>query len=130
MIFLGQRRRTSRRVSRRVTSTAVFLSFCLGLGLLAGCSSDPEPVPQPVVSESQESQWRTYADVDGDSDVAAYRVGPGFIEVRFDDGSEYLYTDTSAGAANIVRMQQLAAQGDGLGSFIQTNVHDAYESKS
>lgn len=104
--------------------------MCLGLGLLAGCSSDPDPVPQSVESESHEPQWRTYADVDGDSDVAAYRVGPGFIEVRFDDGSAYLYTDASAGEVNIVRMQQLAARGDGLGSFIQTNVYDAYESKS
>lgn len=109
---------------------AGFSSLFVVLGLLSGCSSDPEPGPRSAVVESPEAAWRTYADTDGDSDVAAYRQGPGFTEVRFDDGSAYLYTDASAGAADIVRMQQLTADGDGLGSFIQTSVYDAYASKS
>ena len=120
----------SRRVARSDTSSAGILLLCLGLGLLSGCSSQVEPVQPSVSSESQESQWRAYADTDGDSSVRTYRVGPGFIEVGFKDGATYLYTDASAGAANIVRMKQLAAAGDGLGSYIQTNVYDAYESKS
>lgn len=115
-----------------MTAQVVLLPLCLltGLGLLTACSSDRVPVEGAVAGESLQTQWQAYADVDGDSDVAAYRVGPGFIEVRFDDGSEYLYTDASAGAANIARMQLLAGEGDGLGAFIQTEVYDSYESKS
>lgn len=108
-------------------STSLFML----LGLLSGCSGAHEPgLPTAVASAPQDASWHIYADPDGDSSVVEYRMGPGFIEVRFSDGSQYLYTDVSAGATNIARMQQLAAQGDGLGSFIQTNVYDRYASKS
>ena len=70
-----------------------------------------------------------YRDVDGDSNVAAYEIGPDFIRVQFRDGSIYLYTYASAGSRNIERMRQLARNGDGLNAFINKAVRKAYARK-
>jgi len=70
-----------------------------------------------------------YANLGGNSGVAAYETGPGYIKVQFHDYSLYLYTNGSAGAGNIAQMHGLAAAGRGLNSFINTNVKRNYESK-
>ncbi len=70
-----------------------------------------------------------YADVDGDSGVTAYEIGPDYIRVQFSTGAVYLYTYASAGAHNIERMKQLAKGGDGLNAFINTTVRKAYARK-
>lgn len=86
------------------------------------CGTAPTSAPAP-------DGWQVYRDVDGDSGVVAYLVSPTSITVRFDDGSEYLYTDASAGASNIETMKRLAAEGDGLNSFILSTVRYSYEQK-
>jgi len=53
-----------------------------------------------------------YLDIDGDSGVAGYEIGPDYIRVTFKDGSVYLYTYSSAGSNNIEEMKRLAAVGD------------------
>ena len=70
-----------------------------------------------------------YRDIDGDSGVAAYEVGPDYIRVQFKDGSVYLYTYASAGSHNIEQMKKLAAAGDGLNAFIIKNVRKRYARK-
>ena len=67
-----------------------------------------------------------YRDVDGDSGVTGYEVGPDFILVEFRHSHAYLYTYESAGAPNIEQMKKLAAAGDGLATFINTNVRELY----
>ncbi len=69
---------------------------------------------------------KAYRDVDGDSGVAAYEDGEGFIIVQFKDGATYEYTNSSAGAANIQEMRRLAASGDGLNAFINKHVRKGY----
>ena len=69
---------------------------------------------------------KPYRDIDNDSGVAAYDDGPGYIIVRFRDGSEYEYTDLSAGAGNITEMKRLAVTGDGLNAFINRYVRRRY----
>ena len=69
---------------------------------------------------------QTYMDIGGDSGVAAFENGADYIRVQFKDGSVYLYTYGSAGAANIERMKSLAIAGDGLNAFINTSVRLAY----
>ena len=59
-----------------------------------------------------------YRNLSGDSGVVAYEISDGSIEVQFSDGSVYLYTNDSAGGANIEKMQRLAEDGEGLTSFI------------
>ena len=61
--------------------------------------------------------------------VVAYEVGRASIVVKFAGGEKYLYTDKSAGAKNIARMQQLARAGRGLSTFISQHVHDRYARK-
>lgn len=70
-----------------------------------------------------------YRDIDNDSGVAKYEIGPDYIRVQFKDGSVYLYTYASAGYSNIEEMKRLAASGDGLNAFINRNVRKSYERK-
>jgi len=65
----------------------------------------------------------------GVSNVVAYDVGDDYITVQFDDRSRYLYTDESAGAANIEEMKNLARRGAGLNEFIKKNVSTRYALK-
>lgn len=71
----------------------------------------------------------TYADIDNDSGVARYDYGPTYIIVEFDDGSQYEYTNSSAGSNNIQTMISLAKSGDGLNAFINKNVKHDYSRK-
>jgi hypothetical protein len=70
-----------------------------------------------------------YKNRGGESGVVAYDIDAGQIIVQFRNGERYLYTEDSAGAANIARMQELAIAGRGLSSFISQHVHDRYERK-
>lgn len=70
-----------------------------------------------------------YRNVGGDSGVVAYESGPDFMRVQFSDGSIYLYTYASTGHQNIEQMKQVASNGQGLNSFINTTVRKAYARK-
>lgn len=70
-----------------------------------------------------------YKNLGGNSGVVAYEIGSDFIRVQFSDGSIYLYTYASAGSHNIEHMKQLARNGQGLNSFINTIVRKAYARK-
>jgi hypothetical protein len=71
-----------------------------------------------------------YANRNGNSGVAAYKIGNDSICVEFSTGARYLYTYASAGAANIETMKELAIQGSGLNSFINKVVRKNYASKN
>lgn len=71
----------------------------------------------------------TYQNLGGDSGVVAYQIGSDSIEVRFSDGSCYLYTYLSAGNQAIEKMKALAIAGQGLNSYISTIVKMGYASK-
>lgn len=68
-----------------------------------------------------------YKHTGSDSGVVAYDIDAGQIIVQFKNGKRYLYTEDSAGAANIARMQALARAGQGLSSFITKHVANLYE---
>jgi hypothetical protein len=70
-----------------------------------------------------------YRNTSGDSGVAAYEVGEDFIAVKFSTGAIYTYNYSSAGSGNIETMKRLAASGNGLNSFINTNVKTRYARK-
>ncbi len=69
-----------------------------------------------------------YANRGGDSNIVAYEIEQSSIKVQFGDGSIYLYTSQSAGAANLEHMKQLAKAGQGLNSFINRVVRKRYAS--
>lgn len=70
-----------------------------------------------------------YKNRSGESGVVAYDIDAGQIVVEFRNGERYLYTEDSAGPANIATMQELAQAGHGLSSFISQHVHDRYARK-
>lgn len=70
-----------------------------------------------------------YGNHSGESGVVAYDIDAGQIVVQFRSGQRYLYTEDSAGAENIARMQELARAGRGLSSYISQHVHDGYARK-
>lgn len=70
-----------------------------------------------------------YRNRSGESGVVAYDIDAGSITIEFRNGERYLYTEDSAGAANIAHMQELAEAGSGLSSFISQHVHDRYARK-
>lgn len=116
-----------RHLPAAITAAALFtVAVICALGCASGSSAETGDVP----AARDTGTMRTYADVDGDSGVAAYEAGADYIRVRFEDGSVYVYTDESAGASNIEQMKELAAAGDGLNAFINTNVKHSYASKS
>jgi hypothetical protein len=71
---------------------------------------------------------KRYKNLGGDSGVSGYEIKIGSIAVQFDSGDTYLYTDQSAGADNVITMQNLAIAGKGLSTFI-AQFRPAYEDK-
>ena len=70
-----------------------------------------------------------YANQGGNSGVVSYEISPTSITVRFSDGSEYRYTEGSAGSANIRAMHGLARSGRGLNAFINTRAKYRYAAR-
>ena len=70
-----------------------------------------------------------YRNIDGDSGIAEFEIGPDYIRVKFIGGSVYLYTYVSAGSQNIEQMKRLAVAGNGLNAFINKNVRKSYAQK-
>jgi len=72
---------------------------------------------------------KRYRNLDGNSGVAAYESGDGFIRIRFVNGETYEYTDEVTGRAHVANMQKLAQAGLGLATYVSRFVHDAYARK-
>jgi len=70
-----------------------------------------------------------YANRSGHSGVVAYEFGADSITIKFAGGDRYLYTETSAGAAHIARMCELAESGRGLSTYISQHVRNCYAKK-
>ena len=70
-----------------------------------------------------------YSDIDRDSGVVRYEIGSDFIRVQFSDGSQYLYTNSSAGSSHIESMKRLAQRGDGLNAYINKHARTSYQRK-
>jgi hypothetical protein len=70
-----------------------------------------------------------YRDIDGDSNVAAYEIGPGSITVQFASGGTYLYNASAPGQGHVAEMQRLAGNGDGLNAYINRHVRKNFAAK-
>lgn len=70
-----------------------------------------------------------YSNFTRKSNVASYQFGDGWIEVKFKDGSRYLYDYQTTGKAWVDKMIILARQGQGLNSFVSRVVKKAYARK-
>jgi hypothetical protein len=70
-----------------------------------------------------------YKALDGDSGVVSFEIGDGWIKVEFQTGGGYLYNSSAPGALHVAEMQRLATLGDGLNTYINKYVRDAYAEK-
>jgi hypothetical protein len=70
-----------------------------------------------------------YKNRSGESGVVAFDIDTGSITVQFSGGDRYLYTEDSAGSANIAEMQRLARTGRGLSTFISQKIRNRYARK-
>lgn len=70
-----------------------------------------------------------YRNTSGESGVVAYDIGKDSITIQFTGGDRYLYTERSAGADNIARMQELAREGRGLSTFVSQHIRSRYAKK-
>jgi hypothetical protein len=64
---------------------------------------------------------KRYGNLSGNSGVTRFEIGRDSIPVEF-QGVLYLYTNESAGKANLERMKTLAQAGRGLSGFISRHV--------
>lgn len=64
-----------------------------------------------------------YANRSGDSGVTRYAVVGDAIVIEFSGGDCYLYDSVSPGPLHVRRMQELAAAGRGLSTYISRNVY-------
>ncbi len=71
---------------------------------------------------------QSYKDINHDSNVEAYSIGPDHIEVKFKETTRtYRYSYRSAGREHVEQMKILAERGDGLNSYIMRHVKYSYE---
>ncbi len=69
-----------------------------------------------------------YLNINGDSGVAGYEIGPDYIIVCFKNTYRlYRYSYRKVGKENVERMKILARNGDGLNSFINKYVKFLYD---
>ena len=71
---------------------------------------------------------KRYGNLSGNSGVTRFEIGRDSVLVEF-QGVLYLYTNESAGKANVERMKALARAGRGLSGFISRHVRKQYAGK-
>lgn len=69
----------------------------------------------------------SYSNNGRDSGVRAYEIGTDYIKVQFSDLATYTYSYRKAGKNHVDNMKQLAIQGEGLNSYINTKVKYLYD---
>lgn len=69
-----------------------------------------------------------YKDVDGDSNVESYEIGPDYIAVKFYGTQKiYVYSYRIAGRNHVEAMKSLAVSGNGLNSYINRNCRNLFD---
>ena len=70
-----------------------------------------------------------YKNTKGDSGVQSYEIGSDFIIVQFINDGSYLYNYQIPGSSHVERMKKLAIKGQGLSTYISTNIKKKYAKK-
>ncbi len=73
--------------------------------------------------------WSDTKILGGNSGVVAFEIAQESITVQFNNGWLYLYTNGSAGMANIAEMQRLAKVAQGLNTYISRMVKGGFARK-
>lgn len=102
------------------------LALLIALCTVSLTSCDSKPSGSNSRANSSGSYIR-YANRDGNSSIAGYQIGVGFIKLMRNDGSESVYTAEQTGQANVQSMQMLARSGAGLDDFISSDGWQQYK---
>jgi hypothetical protein len=70
-----------------------------------------------------------YLNLDGDSGVSAYEIGPDHIDVEFRHGAVYRYDQRAPGGRHVEQMKLRAIAGRGLATYINEHVRKRYVKK-
>lgn len=70
-----------------------------------------------------------YKNLSGNSSISLYEIEDDRITVQYNDGTNYLFTNSKTGAQNIDQMKRLAELGRGLNTYIHKHVKKLYERK-
>lgn len=64
------------------------------------------------------------------SSIDTYEIGNGgnSIAITFNSGSSYVYDHNKPGKEQVDKMKELAAAGEGLGSYVKKNVNKNFAS--
>jgi len=69
-----------------------------------------------------------YLNLGGTSNVHSYQINSDNIVIQFHGTpSPYTYSERRAGKFHVDRMKELAVAGQGLNSYVMTNVKDRYD---
>ena len=70
-----------------------------------------------------------YKNLNDNSGIVAYAIGDDYIDVEFNSGGVYRYTEASVGSENFAIMKALAIAGAGLNAFINKYVRFKYANR-
>ena len=70
-----------------------------------------------------------YLNLGGKSAVATYKIEKDAVTIGFTSQRKYIYSNQSAGMANVRQMKTLALAGKGLGTFIETKLKEGFARK-
>lgn len=72
--------------------------------------------------------FKRYKNINGNSNVNSYEIGPTYISVIFNDARKvYRYSYLRAGRTNVENMKNLAERGYGLNSYINLYCRRLYD---
>ena len=70
-----------------------------------------------------------YRDIDGNSGVTHFEVGPHSIDIKFKGGSVYRYDYAKPGQQHVQTMAQLAASGKDLATYVNQHVRKNFSQR-
>lgn len=71
----------------------------------------------------------TYMNLGGNSGIVAYGITETYIDIEFESGDTYRYSEASVGYENFAIMKALAIAGAGLNAFINKYVRFKYANR-
>lgn len=73
---------------------------------------------------------KTYLNLNGNSGIKAYEIHDDYIDIEFESGGIYRYSNISVGETNLAIMKALAIAGAGLNAFINKVVKFRYAKRT
>lgn len=75
-----------------------------------------------------EAMFKRYRNINGNSNVNSYEIGPDYIDVIFNGTRKvYRYSYRKAGRIHVEKMKALAERGYGLNSYINLYCRELYD---